>query len=346
MGDLGENARDQARGPAADFLMAAAKPAAAVLCLAALVSAAGCSSGSNQASSRPTSSRPSPSTSTMPAHSPTETASTNAHVGKPAKLLVVVMENHSANSAAGGMPTLAAAAARYGSATQSFGLTHPSLPNYLAIAGGSTFGVHDDNLPVVHPLSGSSVFGQVLAAGKVAKTYAEGMTSTCQTRRSGRYAVKHNPWAYFTSPAERAGCRRFDVPAGTPTNGNLHDDIAAGTLPTFGLLIPDLCNDAHDCSLSTADGWLHGWLRPLLASEDFRSGRLAVVVTFDEDHGDANNNILTAVLDRRLDASKVTARLDHTALSRSISQLVGARPLRDAAAAPDFLGAFGLASSG
>jgi acid phosphatase len=244
------------------------------------------------------------------------------------------------------MPRLAAAAARYGRATQSFGLTHPSLPNYLAIAGGSTFGVHDDGVPAAHPLSGPSVFGQVLAAGKVAKTYAEGMTSNCQVRSSGRYAVKHNPWPYFTSPIERAGCRRYDVPSGTPTNGALHDDIAAGTLPTFGLLIPDLCNDAHDCSLSTADKWLNGWLRPLLAGQDFRSGRLAIVVTFDEDHHDANNNILTAVLDRQLHGRKVTARLDHNSLSHSVSQLVGAPPLRDAAGASDLLGAFGLAASG
>jgi hypothetical protein len=346
MGDLGEYVREQERRHAGGFLVAAAKPAAAMLCLAALLLAGGCSSGNNQPSPAPTSSTPSQSTSSSPASTPTAATGTNTRVGRPSKLLVVVMENHSASSAADGMPTLAAAAARYGSATQSFGLTHPSLPNYLAIAGGSTFGVQDDNLPVAHQLSGPSVFGQVLAARKVAKTYAEGMTSNCQLRPSGRYAVKHNPWPYFTAPAERAGCRRYDVPAGTPTNGNLHDDIAAGTLPTFGLLIPDLCNDAHDCSLSTADSWLHGWLRPLLASQDFRSGQLAIVVTFDEDHRDANNNILTAVLDRRLHGSKVTARLDHTALSHSVSRLVGARPLRDAASTPDLLGAFGLAASG
>ena len=346
MGDLGENVHVQERCGAGGLLMVIARPPALLLSLATLLLAAGCSSGNSQPSSDPTTSAPSPSTSTSPASSPTATTSTNAHGGKPSKLLVVVMENHSAASATDGMPTLAAAAARYGSATQSFGLTHPSLPNYLAIAGGSTFGVQDDNLPAVHPLSGSSVFGQVLAAGKVAKTYAEGMASNCQLTSGGQYAVKHNPWPYFTSPAERAGCLRYDVPAGTPASGNLHDDMAAGTLPTFGLLIPDLCNDAHDCSLSTADNWLRGWLRPLMASQDFRSGRLAIVVTFDEDHRDANNNILTAVLDQRLHGSKVTARLDHTALSRSISRLVGASPLRDAATAPDFLGAFGLASSG
>lgn len=307
------------------FVRARANRRSAVLTVAlfaaAVVVVAGCSGSSGG---------------TAPGPSP------SAH-GKPSKLLVVVLENHSADNAMAGMPGLAAEATRFGRATQSFGLTHPSLPNYLTIAGGSTFGVDDDALPVAHPLSGSSVFGQVLAAGKVAKTYAEGMTSPCQLQSSGRYAVKHNPWPYFTSPVERAGCQRYDVSAGTPTNGALHDDIAGGTLPTFGLLIPDLCNDAHECSLSIADRWLHGWLRLLLASQDFRSGRLAVVVTFDEDHRDASNNILTAVLHRGLHGTVVTTRLDHTALSHSVSRLVGARPLRDAAAAPDLLGAFGLA---
>ena len=123
----------------------------------------------------------------------------------------------------------------------------------------------------------------------------------------------------------------------------LQRDIAGGTLPTFGLLIPDLCNDAHDCSLSTADHWLQGWLRPLLASRDFRIGRLAVVVTFDEDDHDAGNSILTAVLHQRLHGRKVAVRLDHDALSHAVSRLVGARPLRNAAAAPDLLAAFGLA---
>jgi acid phosphatase len=240
------------------------------------------------------------------------------------------------------MPRLTAVAARYGRATRSYALTHPSLPNYLAIAGGSRFGIHDDDPPVAHPLGGSSVFGQVLAAGKVAKTYAEGMTRACQLSSTGRYAVKHNPWAYFTSRSERAGCRRFDVPAGTPTKGRLHKDILGGTLPTFGLLIPDLCHDAHDCSLATADRWLHGWLGPLLGSQDFRTGRLAVVVTFDEDDRDANNHIFTAVLHRRLHGRTVRTRLDHNALSHAVSRLVGARPLRKAATAPNLLHAFGL----
>ena len=216
---------------------------------------------------------------------------------------------------------------------------HPSLPNYLAIAGGSTFGVHDDKPPAAHRLTGQSVFGQVLAAGGTAKTYAEAMTVPCQLHGDGRYAVKHNPWPYFADAAERASCRRFDVPSGTPGHGGLHDDITAGRLPTFSLLIPDLCNDAHDCSLKAADRWLQSWLSAITAGTDFRAGKLLVVVTFDEDDYDARNHILTVFLHPALRHATISARFDQFAVSGLVSRLVGAKPLRQAASSTDLTAA-------
>jgi phosphatidylinositol-3-phosphatase len=298
------------------------------LTLGLTVALGGCTGASRHAASTTTPAGPPP-------------AATGPRGPAPTKLLVVVMENHSSTDAAAGMPRLRAAARRYGRATDAFAVSHPSLPNYLAIAGGSTFGVHDDNPPADHRLAGRSVFGQVLGAGKVAKTYAESMRTPCQATPSGRYAVKHNPWPYFGS--ERAACLRYDVPAGTPSRGALHSDIAAAALPTFGLLVPDKCNDAHDCSLGTADRWLGRWLDVLLAGPDFRSGRLAVVVTFDEDDNHSQNQILTAVLHKDLHGSTVRSRLDHLALSRSVSALVGRAGLRGGRTAPGLLAAFGLA---
>jgi hypothetical protein len=304
------------------------RAAVAGLTLALTIALSGCSGGSGQAAST-----------TAPAGP--RSAATGPRGPAPTKLLVVVMENHSSTDAAAGMPRLVAAARRYGTATRSFAVAHPSLPNYLAIAGGSTFGVRDDDPPADHPLAGQSVFGQVLGAGKVAKTYAEAMTTPCQATASGRYAVKHNPWPYFG--AERAACLRYDVPAGTPSRGALKRDTTAGALPTFGMLIPDRCNDAHDCSLATADRWLGHWLDVLLAGRDFRSGRLAVVVTFDEDDNHSQNQILTAVLNKNLHGATVRSRLDHLALSRSVSALVGRGGLRGGRTAPGLLAAFGLA---
>jgi hypothetical protein len=269
-----------------------------------------------------------------PEASTTATA-TSAAAAAYSKVMVIVLENHSESDALAGMPYLSSQAKKYGLAANSYAVTHPSLPNYLAIAGGSTFGVQDDKPPAAHPLDGQSVFGQVLAAGGTAKTYAEAMSDNCQTSSEGRYAVKHNPWPYFADADERASCQRYDVPSGTTDRGALHDDVTAASLPTFSMLIPDLCHDAHDCSLATADGWLRSWLTTLTDGPDFRAGRLLVVVTFDEDDHDAGNHILTVFVHDALQHVTIQPRFDQYAVSGLVSRLVDAPPLRQAASATD-----------
>jgi hypothetical protein len=113
------------------------------------------------------------------------------------KLLVFVAENHSLSEMQHEMPWTYALAKRFGYATRYHAMTHPSLPNYLAIAGGSTFGVTDDIDPSDHPISGHSVFGAALRAGLSARVYAENMPGPCALTSSGNYLVRHNPWAYF-----------------------------------------------------------------------------------------------------------------------------------------------------
>lgn len=261
---------------------------------------------------------------------------------RPTKVLVVVEENHAQTQALSQMPYLASLAGTYGRTTAYHAVTHPSLPNYLAIAGGSTFGVTDDSSPAAHPLAGPSAFDRVIAGGRTAKTYAEGMPGNCALGPASPYAVKHNPWAYFTDAASRANCRRYDVPAGTPSAGALRTDIDAGRLPTVGLLIPDLCHDAHDCSLATADSWLKGWLQRVLAGPDYRAGRLAVIVTFDEDDNSAGNTVLTVVVSPYTKGIRSSAALTHYSLTRYFAELSHTSPLRSATTAPSLRTAFHL----
>src|SRR3954447_4855293 len=114
------------------------------------------------------------------------------------KLLVFVEENHSLAQMRNGMPYAFGLAKTYGYATNYRALRHPSLPNYIAIAGGGMYGIHDDHGPAAHRLTGRSVFGQALRHHKTAATYAEGMPENCALANRGRYAVRHNPWTYFT----------------------------------------------------------------------------------------------------------------------------------------------------
>jgi acid phosphatase len=258
------------------------------------------------------------------------------------KVLVVVDENHSARSAMSGMPQLAVMAKQFGYTTRYKAAAHPSLPNYLAIAGGSTFGIRDDKGPASHHLAGPSAFDRAIAAGKTAKSYLEAMPRPCTLQATTRYAVKHNPWTYFSDAASRANCMRFDVPSGTPTSGVLHDDIVLGTLPNVGLLVPDICHDGHDCSLSTADAWLKQWLDALMAGPDYRAGRPAIVVTFDEDDFSQANTVLTVVISPYTSHAVSETDLTHYSLARYFAELTGTTPLRNASLAPSLRGAFGV----
>jgi len=259
------------------------------------------------------------------------------------KVITFVEENHSLAAMKAGMPYLYSQATKYGYANNWTAITHPSLPNYLAIAGGSTFGVTDDANPSSHPVSGPSAFGSALTLGKTAKSYQESMTSNCLGTSSGRYVPKHNPWAYFTG--ERTSCQQFDVPSGTTTSGSLHNDITAGTLPTVAEVTPNLDHDAHDGSLATADTWLKGWLAQVYAGADWRSGHLAVVITADEDDRNSGNKVLTVVIHPSQSQRVVTTALTHYSLTGLMTQLTGAPCLRAGCTAPSLATAFALPMS-
>ncbi len=286
---------------------------------------------------------PTPGSATASSGSPAASSAT-AHQGATAerragtrvtKLLVFVVENHSMEQMQQDMPWVARLARRYGYTTGYHGVTHPSLPNYLAIAGGDTFGVTDDADPSAHPIRRPTVFGRAVRAGRTATTYAEGMTSRCQTTSAGRYAVKHNPWTYFTK--ERGMCRRNDVPL-----RRLSRDVDAGTLPNVGLAIPDMCHDGHDCPLSVTNRWMRRHVGDVLDGPDFASGHLAVVITADEDDNSHGNRVLTVVANPQISHQVVSRRMTHYALSRSYADVAGVAPLRHARTARSLVRAFGL----
>lgn len=309
----------------------------ALTATSAASAAAAPSTGST--TSAPTAASPSGSAQTAGA-SPAATSAAaaggeSAPVRRVDKVLVLVVENHSLGQMRAQMPYTNSLATRYGYADRYVAITHPSLPNYLAIAGGSTFGVHDDGPPSVHPVSGRSVFGDAVRAGRTARLYADAMTARCQRQSHGTYAVKHNPWAYFV--AETAACRRDDVPLTA-----FAPDVRAGRLPTVGMVIPDLCHDAHDCALARADAFLRRYVGMVLAGPDWRSGRLAVVITADEDDSHHGNRILTVVAQPSLHGVVVHQRLDHYSLTRALAEVAGTAPLRHAATARSLLAAFRL----
>jgi len=120
--------------------------------------------------------------------------------------------------------------------------------------------------------------------------------------------------------------------------------VNSGKLPTAGFVTPNMCNDAHDCSLATADNWLKNWLPKIMAGSDFTSGNLAIVVTADEDDSSQSNTVLTTVITKQLNNAHkvVSSPLNHYSLTGFYDNVNGGSLLLNASTAPNFAAAFGL----
>jgi phosphatidylinositol-3-phosphatase len=250
-------------------------------------------------------------------------------------------ENHSIQQIfPTGMPYLWGLAQRYAFATDWSDVAHPSLPNYLAIFGGSDFNDPQDCAPVAGcTYPGPSVFGQALSRGETAKAYEESMPQPCDHGFAGDYDVNHNPWAYF--PSETASCRADDVPAGTPAGGALVADVRGGTLPAAGLITPNLLHDGHDGTPAQADAWLRSWIPVLMSGPDWRSGRLAIVVVFDE--GETTEQVPFVFMAPGLSGVRISEAVNQYALTRLIDEVIGAPALRQASNAADVAALLGAA---
>jgi len=298
---------------------------------------AGCSSAPGTAAPKPAATT----TALAPRSVPSSASSPTGGLGSIRKILVIMEENHSLQQIfPGGMPYLWSLAQRYAYASDWSDVAHPSLPNYLAIFAGSAFNDPQDCAPAPGcSYPGPSVFGQALARGKSAKAYEESMPQPCDAGFAGEYDVNHNPWAYF--PSEAASCRANDVPAGTPAGGALADVVPGGALPDVGLITPNLLHDGHDGTLAQADAWLRGWVPVLMSGPDWRSGRLAIVVVFDE--GETTEQVPFVLMAPGLSGVKISESANQYALTRLIDAVIGVPPLRQAGSATDVAPLLGAA---
>ncbi len=162
--------------------------------------------------------------------------------------------------------------------TQEFAIMHPSLPNYLALIGGDTFGITENCEDCI--ISARTLVDEIEDAGLTWKTYQEDFPRPCFLGSSHIYVQKHNPFIYFDSirlDAER--CNSHIVNLNT-----LPDDLTSGNLPNFVFITPNICNSAHDCDLKTADTWLGPWMEQLQAYPGMREDGL-IILTWDEGQG-------------------------------------------------------------
>ena len=197
-------------------------------------------------------------------------------------IVVIVFENREFEKIVGNpaMPVFNRLAQDYTLLTQHYAVTHPSLPNYLAMIGGDTFGIKrncDDCF-----INAPSLPDLIEASGRTWKTYQEDMPEPCFIGSGMVYAQKHNPFVYFDPiRLDAARCERSVRPL-----TDLSSDLAAGSLPNFVFITPNLCNDAHDCGLDVADVWLASQMQSLINFFGTTSQSFLVILTWDEGQGD------------------------------------------------------------
>jgi phospholipase C len=231
-------------------------------------------------------------------------------------VFLIVMENRSYAEALS-QPYTASLASTYAVATDYSAVGHPSLPNYLALSSGSTWGITDDGY---HAIAGRGLGDELSAAGVTWKAYEDGMTRGCFDSASP-YILHHNPFAYYGG-----GC-----PANVVAGTSLATDLAGDT-PRFSWIQPDVCESTHSCPLEDGDRWLAAVVPEITASAAWKQNG-ALFITWDEDDGSARNRVATLVVAPNLAAHTTAAAYNHYSLLATIEDRLGVPRLGAAAQA-------------
>jgi hypothetical protein len=285
-----------------------------LILVAALLSVSACTAAPQASSTTP----PSP-TATASRTASRPASPTGTTPGRPDHVLIVVFENKTYDQVVGSSqaPYLNSLLPHALLLTDSHGVSHPSQPNYLALFSGSTHGVTSDSCPV--RLGNTPNLGrQLLDAGLSFTAFSEDLPQAgfqgCSSDDS--YAAKHAPWTAFGNlPAS------INQPATAfPSN--------YANLPTVSFLIPNLCNDMHNCPVATGDAWASTHLGPYLSWADQHNSLL--IVTFDEDNG-PGDHILTFIAGSNVHSGQFTKAVSHYGVLATVEHLYGLTPLGQAA---------------
>lgn len=242
-------------------------------------------------------------------------------------VVIIVEENEAASAILGNSaaPYINQLAKQGALAANYYDVAKPSLPNYLALVGGTTGGITTDCTPGPDcQLTGPTIADRLEAARKSWKEYAESMPAPCTMHNDGRYAVRHNPFVYFTGiTSQPARCRSHVV-----GYEQLASDLqTTDSLPDYVFITPNLCNDMHDCSVATGDTWLRAQVPAILQSPAFQKQRSLLVITWDEGSR-TNHRIVTIFAGPAAKAGYVSHQhYDHYSLLRTIEAGFGVRPL-------------------
>lgn len=241
-------------------------------------------------------------------------------------VVLIMEENHNRTAALSGMPYLKSLTTTYATAPSYTAITHPSLPNYFAITGGSTFGSSSDHTQHV---SADNIYHQ---QGSSWAQWSDGMPKPCDGSDGGASYVVHHAIAPFYT----------DLSATCPANDR---PVTSSTIPAitakFTFLTPSNIHNAHSASLAAADAWLKTVMGNLMADPAYKDGSTLIEVAFDEGSS-GNQNVATAFVNPSLHSVTVSGNCNHYSMLRLNEELLSEPLLGAAKTAPDIRAKLGL----
>ncbi|MBN9610164.1 MAG: acid phosphatase [Actinobacteria bacterium] len=237
-----------------------------------------------------------------------------------AHIVVIVEENRSADDILGNpaAPYINSLAQSGATLTNSYAITHPSEPNYVALFSGSTQGLATDACPL--RFDGANLAAQLASAGKDFRGYSEGLPQVGFTGcTAGAYARKHAPWTNFANVPDTVNQPFTAFPS----------DYTQ--LPAVSFVIPNLDHDMHNGTIAEGDAWLRTHLGDYVDWATTHDSLL--VLTWDEDDGGHGNRIPTIIVGAHVQPGSYGEYVNHYRLLRTLDELEGLPPTGDAASA-------------
>ena len=248
------------------------------------------------------------------------------YLPRPDHVVVVFEENRAYTHIIGNMaaPYINTLANRGALFSRSFGVAHPSQPNYLAFFSGSTQNVADNRCP--YRFTGPNLASALFAAGFTFATYSEDLPAPGYAGCSHlNYERKHNPAVNWQG-------------VNVPSQANLpfmHFPADFSLLPTVSFVVPNQDNDMHNGAepdtIIRGDRWLRDKLDAFVRWAETHNSLL--IVTWDEDDDTADNHIPTIFVGPMVKQGVYAQRIDHYTVLRALLDLYGLPPLGRSAAA-------------
>ena len=231
---------------------------------------------------------------------------------QPDHVVIVIEENHAYSSIIGNpeasyINSLASQGALF---TNSFAITHPSQPNYLAFFAGDTFGVGNECL---NPFSAPNLGMSLINTGFTFIGYSESQPSVgyrvCDESGDYPYAKRHNPWASLSNVPDASNRPFADFPS------------HYSNLPTVSIVVPNVLNDMHDGSIADGDAWLQANLDAYV--QWAQANNSLFIVTWDEDNGSEGNRVVTIFVGPMVQPGQYDESVDHYRVLRTVEDMYG-----------------------